>query len=67
MLKPLGNMKDFEQNEIDGIEAVDLQTLKTCTNCKGQKQFKKYTNDGLQYGYICPKCDGTGLEIIPPK
>ena len=60
-------MKEFEQNEIDGIEAVDLQGVKTCTNCKGQKQFKNYTTEGLEYGYICPNCQGTGLETIKQK
>lgn len=60
-------MTELDKNEIDGIEAVDLASLKVCDHCKGKKQFIDYTPDKLQYGYICPKCEGTGFEIIAPK
>jgi hypothetical protein len=39
-----------------------------CEDCKDKKQILRYTPEGLAYGYVCPKCQGTGLPTIvaPP-
>jgi hypothetical protein len=85
--KTYENMNTFEQNEIDGVEAVDIKfttehlihydtpiqmftkgmeimfgVKKICPTCKGDKVFEKITSEGLQYGYICPQCQGTGVK-----
>lgn len=54
-------MNTFEQNEIDGVEAIDIVS-DNCPYCKGDKVFEKTTTEGLQYGYICPQCQGTGVK-----
>jgi transposase-like protein len=59
--KTYEDMNTFEQNEIDGVEAIDIVS-DNCPYCKGDKVFEKTTTEGLQYGYICPQCQGTGVK-----